>query len=335
MKNVTLITAGFIILNFAAFSQPVLTVSNSVFNFGETSTSYLADTTGVQQGASGAGQTWNFSNLSIGTSSTTTNYVDPSGTPYSSNFPASTLAALSGNDYTYYQLSGNDYLLIGLANSSLIMVYSDPTKFLNFPFSYNSNITDNCASTYTISSITYNMTGTTTTTADGYGNLVLPSGTYNTLRIKFVQNATSTSTSVTMTTNTISYFWYDGVHKNALLNITYTENTVMGTTTKNKVVSVLADVAALNDFNTDDVNLNIFPNPAKDAANIIYSLDEKSDVSFSVYNSTGQNVLSFPERKLQAGNYTESINVNGLPKGIYSVIMNVNGIPYRNKLCIQ
>ena len=70
-----------------------------------------------------------------------------------------------------------------------------------------------------------------------------------------------------------------------------------------------------------DVLINaesVFPNPAKDYANIIYTVSEPSDVSLKLYDITGKEVLRIIDNEPQrVGRYKAVAELNGLQSGIY------------------
>jgi hypothetical protein len=82
------------------------------------------------------------------------------------------------------------------------------------------------------------------------------------------------------------------------------------------------DVA--NNVNTTSVaennfvsSLNIYPNPASSAANLVFDLTEAKEVSVMVLNNLGQSVINNNLGRLTAGNHKHAIDCSVLPSGLY------------------
>ncbi|MGZ3883834.1 MAG: T9SS type A sorting domain-containing protein [Bacteroidia bacterium] len=74
------------------------------------------------------------------------------------------------------------------------------------------------------------------------------------------------------------------------------------------------------EINTDLlVNVeNVMPNPAKDHANIIYTVAEPSDVSLNIYDLTGKQIIRVIDKeRQQKGRYKAEVQLNDLPAGVY------------------
>lgn len=61
--------------------------------------------------------------------------------------------------------------------------------------------------------------------------------------------------------------------------------------------------------------VQIFPNPFRAQANVVFDLTEKANVKLTVYNTIGQEIMVMENRLLQAGNYEYKLNIED--KGIY------------------
>ena len=67
------------------------------------------------------------------------------------------------------------------------------------------------------------------------------------------------------------------------------------------------------------------PNPARDIAEIAYTLAEDGVVELGVYNSKGVLVQTVVEGERAAGTYTETLNVQDLTSGTYVYMLRQNG----------
>src|SRR5690606_15577654 len=91
--------------------------------------------------------------------------------------------------YIYYIVENNKMSIKGIESlaqgQNVSFFYADPEEVMHFPFTYNDTYSDNTLCTSSLGSgVELVRSGTTTVTADAYGTLKTPLGTYpNTLRI--------------------------------------------------------------------------------------------------------------------------------------------------------
>jgi hypothetical protein len=320
--------AAFMLAFLTGFSQPTLTFANVGIQPGDNVTMYNADTTGVALGSAGASQVWNYASLVIGTSPSTTSYVDPATTAYASSFPTATVAS-SGTTNSYMKINTMEYTFLGVVSSSVSMVYSDPETMNTFPFSYTDSYTDNFAATF-VSGVTFDRTGTIATDADGWGTLLLPSGSYSTLRVKMVQDITDASTYGDMVYHSESYIWYDGINPTPLLEIVISTTDMMGTITHSKSVMVGEGAAGICDCSYNLPVFDIFPNPASDA--ITFSIDSKETTmaEISILDVQGKEVKQIKYDLTETGINQLTLDVADLADGIYFVrVSNSKGLLYK------
>ncbi|CAN5290303.1 hypothetical protein BH09BAC5_BH09BAC5_22800 [soil metagenome] len=309
--SVTFLTAQ------VALTNPVHGIS-----VGNINNSYAADTVGVQAGSAGTSQTWNMSNLVIGSTLYTATYVTPASTPYGSSFSTSNLAVSDGSGtYGYYITGSTSLSLSGVANASTTIPYQNTEVSMVYPFGYSSNITDNFSSTYVSNSINVIRTGTIAVSADGTGTLILPSGSYNVLRVKTVQLFTDSFVGLySAQYNFVTYAWYSGTERFPLVNFNQMSITLMSSTTYSESVQVNSQVVmGIENAGKPTVDLNLFPNPATDHAQLNFSVTENQSIAIQVTDLSGRIVSTIERGEINTGNYTETIDVSTLPKGIYLV----------------
>lgn len=306
------------LISLQAISQPVLTNAMNP-TVGHTTTQLNADTTGITPGNAGANVTWNFT-LSTSTSNSQT-MVSPSSTPYASSFPTATAAYGQGGTYVYYRASSSMSELIGLANSTFTMVYSDPQKMITYPSNYGNSFTDNLSSNYTISGFPATRTGTVTYTYDGYGTLNLNGVTYsNVARIKYTQDITDNIGGGMSTTNLVStsYAWYaNGAAKDPLLTIVTQTVDANGMISSTKTVLRL-DPSTSIEKTSPVTALNIYPNPSSGTEiSVSFEAKKPGAVTLELTNSIGQVVSQEEIKASTSGLNTTNLNVSSLSNGVY------------------
>ena len=298
-------------------AQPVLTVTNWAPAPGEIYTSFSADTAGITEGIAGANKTWDFSNLVINTTPVTIQYMAPSATPYDLLFPEATVSGFDGMHYNYYKTNTTEYTLLGTGCTSYIINYSDQQKYCQFPFSYPDSFTDNLAYSY-VSGVEFTDTGSATTTADAWGKLILPSGTFNNvLRLKCLQVINDSSSYGPMIYTTESYWWTDGIHKNPLLSIVYFSMVMEGSTDYSKSVYVSSETSEIENFNEDNFSIGIAPNPASQRVAINFNFREPLNCDIKLLDATGRMVKLYNNCHFETGRNQKEIDVSDLKEGIY------------------
>lgn len=198
------------------------------------------------------------------------------------------------------------------------MSFSNPEDLLRFPMTYLTSYTDAWSVNYNSGGMMMYRTGTTTITADGYGTLIVPSGTYtNVMRIHMVQtykdSADFGGTPYIINYSNDEYLWQNNSsHISLAATFTFTTGTTVFSQGFYKGTPVGIDEidGVLNGF-------QLFPNPASDKINIGFNLIETSGYCMKVYNSLGQIVLPIVFENDSFGSTNIELDVTGLPAGIY------------------
>ncbi len=311
---------AFPIFSFLFFSastllaQPTLTSVTNNPVVGDMLFYHVCDTTGVNKGASGPAVTWNFSSL-IQTALDTTEYVSCSSTPYCDSFTASNIVAtdLHGN-YSYYIINSGAFSYLGYENATISLRYSNPVDYIYFPLSYNSTHFDVGLSTFSTGSLMYS----DSFICDGYGTLILPTGTFNNvLRIHEIQFGTEIISSVTYNWRTDYYLWYtSGIHT-AICNMGF-DTTGTGISHISYVGYISKNTTGIQNISILNNSVALFPNPANNELTI--TTNENAYSSVSIFNSVGTQVL-------YSGINTKmtNLNISNLPAGIYFLKLEGNG----------
>ncbi len=297
-------------------AQPTLTGTGCNPVVGD---NFTLSTSGYfSQGTSGANQTWNNSTLTPTASSGET-CVTVASTTNGSSFPIANTAVQGGTTVSYYNASSTASQNYGYDAGGTLIIYSNPEDLLHFPFSYNNTYTDGWAATFVSGGYTYYRKGTTTITADAYGTLTTPNGTYtNAMRIHMVQAYTDSvyvGAPTVITYNNDEYMWYkNGVHS----ALAYTYSMVAnGSTSTNG--GYLSSALSVNEIDNSISMFNVYPSPANSFINVQFNLTESKKASFKVYNTLGAEMSTTAVEDAFAGINNYKIDVANLPEGIYFV----------------
>ena len=88
-------------------------------------------------------------------------------------------------------------------------------------------------------------------------------------------------------------------------------------------------------YHADEINFQVFPNPATDEVHLSYSLIESSLVSVKLFSLNGELVSDLLNEQQHVG--THSINAQlpaALVKGLYMIKLSVNGVNTSQKLLV-
>lgn len=305
-------------------AQPTLTVSGIMPVIGST---YITNGSPfVSPGSAGANQTWNLALSSSGPSSNTG--VSPSSSPYASSFLGSTVAFNSGATWSFYTGTASAWQISGfVTGAGTVLAYSNPEDMLHFPFTYTNTYMDPWSTTYIQAGYTYYRWGTTTVTADAYGTLTTPDGTFsNVTRVHFYQDYKDSvnimSNPMVITYINDEYMWYlNGNHSAIAAVYTFTPSSSSPITGGFYMSGVVSDV---NEFSAL-VSLSLAPNPANDLVNFNVNLNEAKEVSVALYNSIGQKMEMPYNTTGIIGENKISISVADLPSGIYFATIALDG----------
>jgi hypothetical protein len=289
-------------------AQPVLNQSNG-FNDGDIIEIYVDSEPVLDEGSGGTSQTWDFSSLYSADPAMEFEGVSASVTPFTADFPlapiASTGVDYSGNVIYNYFTNDSVYTTWGYESNEVKLTYTNPRDILRYPFSYGDEFTD---SYYGLMPQGYN-SGIVTEKADGYGDLILPTGLFhNCLRVREIRTDTLGGTIMTVSNDT-SYKFYVVNDPEPLCQVNHHHSSdglsFNEIYWQNIQPSGIADMANLQ-------IISVFPNPCSDVLNFNLSTEINSE-GVQIHNACGK-YFDVPFHR--SGN-TLQMDISDLPQGIY------------------
>ncbi len=275
------------------------------------------------EGDPGANQTWDFSSMNAGSSSTL-NYSNAS----SPNYPNSNIKFETQGSSNYFDVQNGALTYYGFSTTNASSIFSDGQDQVKFPMSFNDSYTDMFQGTYDAFGQNFDRQGNLNVTADGYGTLATPQGTYNdVLRIQIIRSSTDEMNGQTSSSNLDTiYFWYNAYTPHPIM--TYTINYVDGSES-GRFANYIADSDVVLNTEEHSIEVKAYPNPAIDEFNIKSSERIHQTV---VYDLTGSAVIT-----LRPKSKAFSINVNDLERGHYFYVLknSAGEIRSRKKLIVQ
>ena len=314
MKKIYLITIICLIAS-GITAQPVITYSGNAPKIGDhfyySGVPYGST---YDPGPAGGNQSWDFSDVQS-VISIENIAVDPASTPNAADFPEATVAFTDHDNliFSYSQITSSAMFHLGDdQGSGNVFPYTDSRKEMQYPFSFNDSYSDTYSFAFPSAVMLIHESGTITATADAWGSVKTPAGTYNsTLRIKkeevIIDSVWNTGGDLmSVTTHSLTdYEWYTASSHYYVLAIEVTDDGTSGISWLSSPNGIAA-----NGILSQAV---IFPNPARNIINAKLSGDASDKMEINVVNLTGQQLMPL----VKTGNGRFSADISQLPQGVY------------------
>lgn len=309
-KNLLKTVTALLFFSSISFAQPILTATGINPVPGDAFT--ISECNYISPGSAGTNQTWDLSTLVTNTT-TNVSYISISSTPYASTFSsiATVCRHYSTGPYFYYNGSSSAFQNVGSAFSgppACTEILPTPEDVLRFPFNYTNSYTDydnttNCTVTSSTRTVTY----------DGYGTLILPTGTFsNVIRIHNI--ATHIMTAPFSVTEYYDYYdWYiNGTH----YPLASVVNSTINTTSNQYSRYIGLTTTNINEINNYQLTFELYPNPANDKIN--FNLDNITLLNqIDIYDVTGKLCYSALVDVNELINNTYFVNIKNFKNGMY------------------
>jgi len=323
------------------FSQITVTSSDFI-GIGDVVLSSVDSTqlTSISPGSTGTNQSWDFSSLSEDYADTTL-FTNPNWTPFGSNFPTSNLVMYDNMDDMYFYLEKSSTGLYGLGIAGVligttpsILPFTPKKTLLEFPLNYLDSYTSVSTMIIRITgiipnvdSMLINQNETVIHEVDAWGNVTIPLGTFNALRIYettinidstwFLAMGNWSFIDATIDT-TYSYAWYtnDNAAGFTLVQMDYEPST--GFVSYVSYLKATPTPTSISEQSNEN-SFNIYPNPASSKIN--FDMNNEENVYVDIYETTGKKVES---RFLV--NKNNSFDLSNYSEGIYFFnVREING----------
>lgn len=228
------------------FAQPAVT-RDDLWVAGETIAFIGIEAEGVDPGPAGNGVTWRFADLVRDQSGDSTfEYLNPDGIPGADRFPEANIVAQTefqpvGFSRLFAKVTQDEILDYGQTTPQGTITYTNPVRFLAFPFSYNQVLTDDflgeVESNVNGVMVSGTRRGTVREHYDGFGTLILNGRTFEGVRrLKQVLTVTDSlnanGATFEATGITTSYTWLARESRTAVFQLSFVEVTANGVTSR-------------------------------------------------------------------------------------------------------
>jgi hypothetical protein len=96
-----------------------------------------------------------------------------------------------------------------------------------------------------------------------------------------------------------------------------------------------ASTVGIQSNETQEASLKVYPNPAKEVANIYFTVTAETEAVMSVYDLAGKLVYSENKGTMAAGTHFATVNTAVLAKGFYTVTLQTNNGRTTAKLIVE
>jgi hypothetical protein len=315
--------------SFALFAQvPTLTSSN-INPIASVHTFYVADSNASNLDAVvGAGVTWDYSTLQGYTTTVDNNILSAATAANAADFPTSVKAdELEGNFMIYQNQVVDSIFAQGYTFSepsigdALIVMSGDEAKVMQYPFTFGNTFSDSLAGTLDIvgpTPVSGGFSGLVIAVADGHGTLLLGTNTYtNVLRIKVTEDSEADlGIFGTVDVDRVQYYYYQPGSQNFPVFI-HTNLNALGNSQTVVYSQDLLSILSTAEL-SENVSVNIYPNPVSDQMTIQLSSNANFNTEISIKDILGKTVIS-RNQLIKTGNNTINLNANNLRSGVYMV----------------
>lgn len=314
MKKIIL--SLFTFFGLAATAQTITEGSHAPMNGDPLYSTYQCDSTGINPGAAGAGQSWNFSAYTPHLSTIKT-FTTLTSTNAAYN-PADVSVSSGSNNTNYYRSATTKLNYYGgditVANVNLNIKYATPAVVMLYPMSLNSATTTATSGTV-VSAFTGTFTGNCSVIADASGTLTLPAKTFsNVLRVVTSQTLSAPSLFNTLVT-LVNYDYYcttDTIKAPIFSINTSTISSSVGGTSTQTTTSILKDydMVGVKENQKTAIELTVFPNPTSSFVN--FSTQSLEATKVNAIDMTGKIVAT---EVMEMGK--AKMNISHLAAGVY------------------
>lgn len=316
MKRSTTLSTLLVAASFT-HAQPVLTYAANAPVPGTAHTMHYGAY--VSPGAAGANQTWNLSGLQTDS----TNFiqlVQPNTTPHGASFPTATVSETGATATMYFRSAEDGMYLVG-SDADLVIYNSDQARYLPLPCSYQTAWTDSFASVFDSDGFNIHRRGQVTGIADGYGTVIMPSGSVpNVLRIHWHEETLDSSDFFTFLSVFDSYIFIAPGRTQPLAQLV-TASAIFMEQTITETHSQWVDELSTNvkeDPNGTTSDVDLYPVPASGLLNFTLPLAFSGTPLITITNASGRKVRNLSGTKWNGRG--GQVDVSGLTAGVYQLM---------------
>jgi hypothetical protein len=340
------VVALLLILGLSGISlgQPILE-SDVFYAPGDVVTGYDFNVSGIDDGADGPNQVWDFSGVETLQLSEiwSGNVSSPSNADSYGLFSNANLALVLNNGTVKYWSNHTDKLTaIGQGGDTDILELENPMVWMHYPFTFGSTSGDEASGTLYSSCRDYGWQGSSETQGVGYGTLITPAGTFeNVLKIRRITFTSKHNLEIGIDreSSIVEHFWFTPQIAGPLMYTrSWNNNGCPGSNSGAEGVYFLPESQNTNtsvNSVSEDFTVTLFPNPASSHAQLNIRASEKTTGTIWVSDMLGQPVLQVNNLTTIEKSNLIALDLNTLQPGMYMVNIKTDNRRHSEKLIIQ
>jgi hypothetical protein len=347
---------GILLINPNLYSQITVT-ENNVLSINDQINLCVDENNLVNAGSSGVNINWDFSTLNV-MNSMTWQCLSPNNTPFASSYPGANICIEDFGDYLYFNKSNNKVELLGQNDSTL----QTPVVILPLPLTYGLSYTDGPITAldsviygpavnfllasqglsasilsgfaaHSADTLSIQATITTDFNVDAHGEITIPMGTYDCLRLK-MERTTNTTIEIYCTDTItgagsgwypvpfsdiqeeVSYQWWsnDPITKFALV-----EMIVDSVGNSDGPIQFLHN-ATNNIQEAPSFDAKIYPVPSKNELNIqIEGFKETTLMIFDIQGKLIDEMIFWNEKRLDLNTFDKGVYIFSFYNGVNTI----------------
>ena len=333
----------FIAVHTVLYAQITINSSDILSLIGQEHSYELADDDEivVNVGSPGENQTWDFTSI-VASGNFIQKYLNPAGNTYSEGFPESNFLLFSDFSFSDTVINIYSYLKVSpdlLTTEGTILEFLEPEEepfivevtdndSIPLPLTYGASwsskeieIDDLGEGSFFISELISQKT------VDGWGTVILPSGSYQALRVRedMIDKFTYLVNDQVLFSDSSTSIAYQWMSKETLIlvNVESMEDESDPNFTIaqdfQRLKSITTSISGKNaDLIASEFQLyQNYPNPFNPITNISFDLARAGMVELTVYDSNGRYIATLLNGYQNAGRYTLPWDASGLASGVY------------------
>jgi hypothetical protein len=261
-----------------------------------------------------------------------------SPSPYEDDYPgANWIMDIPAASQSVYMNFGPEYFeFFGGVEQGVSYPLTDSDIFWPYPFEYGETWNDSMSAELNVQGVIINRSGTTESTMNGYGTMSLPGGVQldDVTRVEMTREITDSSfTGVNIYVVHQIRFHQGTMVAPVLLHTNFQIITELDTTVSGYSEVLQAYTVGLTSIAQPKEEFGMFPNPARDDVQLVWSSFDASSKIVEVRDITGRVV---EEIRSVSGMSSTTIDVRSWASGVYTVTVNPGqNNPTTKKLIVE
>jgi len=277
----------------------------------------------INAGDPGENMIWDYSGI-VTQDSYSILILPSSPSPYEDDYPGANwiMEVPAASQSIYCNLGPDFFEFFGGVEQGVSYPLTDSDRLWSYPFEYEETWNDSMSGTLDAQGIIINRTGTTESTLNGYGSISLPGGVQldDVTRVEMTREITDSSfTGVNIYVVHQIRFHQGTMVAPLVVHTNFQMISELDTTVTNSTEVLQSYTVGQTSMEQPKEEFGMFPNPARDDVQVVWSSFGASSKIVEVRDITGRVV---EEIRSVSGMSSTTIDVSSWASGVYTVTIN-------------